>query len=193
MPQPKQSSRSTSSRTRKPAAASAKPAAKRTTTKRTTAKTTRSEAAVHKNLSSLRDELRRGVVLTSDGVKAAMDDAVKRGKLTRKDATELSRQLLASGRKQADGFRSDLEQFLGKGRSQAAKSGDRVLREVDRARRRVGVGSSFPISRYDELNAPQIQGRLTDLTKPQLRKVRDYERRHSNRKSVLGAIDKKLG
>jgi polyhydroxyalkanoate synthesis regulator phasin len=197
MPQPKKSSRSTSSRARKPAAAAAKPAARRTTAKpaakRTTAKTTRSEAAMHKNLSSLRDELRRGVVLTSDGVKAAMDDAVKRGKLTRKDATELSRQLLATGRKQADGFRSDLEHLLGKGRSQAAKSGDRVLREVDRARRRVGVGSSFPISRYDELNAPQVQSRLTDLTKPQLRKVRDYERRHGNRKSVLGAIDKKLG
>jgi hypothetical protein len=30
------------------------------------------------------------------------------------------------------------------------------------------------------------------LTPPQLRKVRDYERRHGNRKSVLGAIEKLL-
>jgi polyhydroxyalkanoate synthesis regulator phasin len=193
MPQPKKSS---SSR------AAAKPAATRTTTKRTTtARTTakrttatpaRSEAAVQKNLSSLRDQLRKGVVLTTDGVKAAMDDAVKRGKLTRKDATELSRHLLASGRTQADSFRSDLEQVLGKGRSQAAKSSDRVLREVDRARRRVGVGASFPISLYDDLTAPQVQSRLKDLSKPELRKVRDYERKHSNRKSVLGAIEKQL-
>jgi polyhydroxyalkanoate synthesis regulator phasin len=143
---------------------------------------------VHKNLSSLRDQLRRGVVLTSDGVKTAMDDAVKRGKLTRKDATELSRHLLSSGRTQADTFRADLEQVLGKGRSRA----DRVLREVDRARRRVGVGSSFPITAYDDLNATQVQSRLKDLSKPELRKVRDYERKHGNRKSVLGAIEKKL-
>ncbi|HEY7623283.1 MAG TPA: hypothetical protein VH834_26150 [Solirubrobacteraceae bacterium] len=177
MPQPKKSSRSRTA---------AKPAAKRTTTKRTT---TRSDEAVLANLSALRDHLRRGVVLTTDGVKAAMDDAVKRGKLTRKDATELSRHLLASGRTQADGFRSDLEQVLGKGRSQA----DRVLREVDRARRRVGVGSSFPITGYDDLNATQVQSRLKDLSNPELRKVRDYERRHGNRKSVLGAIEKKLG
>jgi hypothetical protein len=198
MPQPKSSrsssSRSSASRARKPAAAS-KPAAKRTTAKRSTTKSTaaRSEAAVHANLTALRDHLRKGVVLTTDGVKAAMDDAVKRGRLTRKDANELSRHLLASGRTQADGFRADLEQLLGRGRGAAAKSGDRVLREVDRARRRVGVGASFPISLYDDLNASQVQARLGDLTKPQLRKVRDYERRHGNRKSVLGAIEKKLG
>ena len=72
------------------------------------------------------------------------------------------------------------------------QSSDRVLREVDRARRRVGVGSSFPITLYDELTAAQIQGRLKDLTPAQLRKVRDYETRHDARKSVLGAIEKKL-
>jgi polyhydroxyalkanoate synthesis regulator phasin len=203
MPEPKKSSRSsssraTSSRARKPAAAgakrtTAKPAATRTTAKRATAKPAKSDAAVQANLTALRDQLRKGVVLTTDGIKAAMDDAVKRGKLTRKDATELSRHLLASGRTQADSFRSDLEQVIGKGRSQAARSSDRVLREVDRARRRVGVGSSFPITLYDELNATQVQSRLKDLSKPELRKVRDYERRHGNRKSVLGAIEKKLG
>ena len=68
-----------------------------------------------------------------------------------------------------------------------------MLREVDRARRRVGVGSSFPITLYDELTAAQIQTRLKDLTPAQLRKVRDYETRNDARKSVLGAIEKKLG
>ena len=60
-----------------------------------------------------------------------------------------------------------------------------MLQEVDRARRRVGVGPSFPISRYDDLNAAQVASRLKDLTPAQLRKVRDYERRNENRKSVL--------
>jgi hypothetical protein len=85
-------------------------------------------------LSALRDTLRKGVVLTADGVKTTLDDAVKRGRITRKDATELSQSLLAAGRSQADGFRSDLEQLLGRGRDRAAHSGDRVLQEVDRAR-----------------------------------------------------------
>ena len=210
MPQPK-SPRSSSSRARKPAAKSAaskpaakrsaakKPAAKRATTSR--ASTTRTAAtsasasredAVRANLTALRDTLRKGVVLTAEGVKATLDDAVKRGRITRKDATELSQSLLSAGRSQAEGFRSDLEQLLGHGRSRAALSSDRVLQEVDRARRRVGVGPSFPITLYDELNASQIVSRLKDLTPAQLRKVRDHEKRHDNRKSVLTAIEKQL-
>jgi polyhydroxyalkanoate synthesis regulator phasin len=177
--------------TRKPAAkrAAAKPAA---AAPAAAAKAGGIEEAVLANLTALRDTLRKGVVLTTDGVKATLDDAVKRGRITRKDATELSQSLLASGRSQADGFRSDLEQLLGRGRSQALQSSDRVLREVDRARRRVGVGSTFPITLYDELTASQIQSRLNDLTPAQLRKVRDYETRNDGRKSVLGAIEKKL-
>ena len=210
MPQPK-SPRSSSSRARKPAAKSAasKPAAKRSAAKKPAAKrattsqasTTRTAAtsasasredAVRANLTALRDTLRKGVVLTAEGVKATLDDAVKRGRITRKDATELSQSLLSAGRSQAEGFRSDLEQLLGHGRSRAALSSDRVLQEVDRARRRVGVGPSFPITLYDELNAPQIVSRLKDLTPAQLRKVRDHEKRHDNRKSVLSAIEKQL-
>jgi polyhydroxyalkanoate synthesis regulator phasin len=211
MPQPKSSrsssSRASSRRTGKPAAAG-KPAAKRSTASKPAAKRTAAskpaakraapakaggvEEAVHANLVALRDTLRKGVVLTAEGVKGTLDDAVKRGRITRKDATELSQSLLSAGRSQADGFRSDLEQLLGRGRSQALQSGDRVLREVDRARRRAGVGSTLPIARYDELTAPQIQSRLKDLTPAQLRKVRDYEKRHDARKSVLGAIEKKL-
>jgi hypothetical protein len=179
----------------KPAAKSAagKPAAKRSAAKKPAAKPAPArEEAVRANLTALRDTLRKGVVLTADGVKVTLDDAVKRGRLTRKDATELSQSLLSAGRSQADGFRSDLEQLLGRGRDRAAHSSDRVLKEVDRARRRVGVGPSFPITLYDELSAPQVVSRLKDLTPAQLRKVRDHEKRHDNRKSVLSAIEKKL-
>ena len=201
MPQPK-SPRSSSSRTSKPAAkrsAARKPTAKRATTSRastprraaTSAPASR-EDAVRANLTALRDTLRKGVVLTAEGVKATLDDAVKRGRITRKDATELSHSLLSAGRSQAEGFRSDLEQLLGHGRDRAALSSDRVLQEVDRARRRVGVGPSFPITLYDELNASQIVSRLKDLTPAQLRKVRDHEKRNDNRKSVLSAIEKRL-
>src|SRR6185295_18027668 len=170
MPQPKSSS--SSNRARKPAAK--KPAAK--TARAAPAKAPASaEEAVRANLGALRDTLRKGVVLTAEGVKATLDDAVKRGRITRKDATELSQSLLSAGRSQADGFRSDLEQLLGRGRDRAALSSDRVLQEVDRARRRVGVGPSFPITLYDELNASQVVSRLKDLTPAQLRKVRDHE------------------
>jgi hypothetical protein len=51
----------------------------------------------------------------------------------------------------------------------------------------------FPILGYDDLTAAQITVRLGDLTPAELRKVRDYERRHDARKSVLAAVERKLG
>ncbi len=98
---------------------------------------------------------------------------------------------------------SDLEGLLGRGRDeiedatdrarrQALKQADPVLVQADRARRAAGLGQSFPISGYDELTAAQVQARLDSLSPAELRKVRDYERRNANRKTVLNAISGQL-
>ena len=77
-------------------------------------------------------------------------------------------------------------------RKRTQQATDRVTREVDRARRAAGLGSAFPITGYDELAAAQITSRLDGLTPAELRQVRDYERRHGNRKTVLSAVERKL-
>jgi polyhydroxyalkanoate synthesis regulator phasin len=128
------------------------------------------------------------VVLTRERVQEAFDEAVERGRLTRQDATELVAELLSRGRRQTDDLLTELEQLATR-----TGPGERVLRELDRARRATGLGSSFPISGYDDLTAAQVQTRLGELAPPELRKVRDYERRNANRKSVLQAIQQKLG
>jgi hypothetical protein len=105
------------------------------------------------------------------------------------------------GREQTDQLLSDVERLLGRGRQQLGSANIRArrnesldlpLRSADRARRTVSAGSSFPILGYDELTAAQVQSRLDGLSGAELRKVRDYERRHANRKSVLAAIDRSL-
>ncbi|HWF56329.1 MAG TPA: hypothetical protein VG223_16945 [Solirubrobacteraceae bacterium] len=135
------------------------------------------------------------VVLTRERIQATLDEAAERGRVTRTDANELVAELVRRGRQQSD----DLEGLMGRGREQlesatkrALEPVDRIVRGADRARRSAGVGASFPIGGYDELTAAQVMKRLPGLTPPQLRKVRDYERRHGNRKSVLGAIEKLL-
>ena len=45
---------------------------------------------------------------------------------------------------------------------------------------------------YDDLTAAEITKRLRDLSPAELRKVRDRERRGAARKSVLGAVEKRL-
>ena len=208
MPQPKK----TSASARKPAAAkkpaASKPKAKSAATKPKAAAKPKAvkakaatkpkaaaAAAVHStdelaaNLGMLRERLVSSLTLTSDRLQETVDDAVRRGRMTRKDAEELLSTLVTAGRAQTEALLAYVEQLLGRG------AGDAVLRTVDRARRHIGagVGGNFPILGYDDLTAAQITKRLTDLTPAQLRKVRDYERRHDGRKSVLNAIERKLG
>jgi polyhydroxyalkanoate synthesis regulator phasin len=172
-------------------------ATKRSTSKRTTTKRAapkpRPKAAPPADdslarLNHLRDSLTKGVMLTGDRIQEVVDDAVKRGRMTRSDAEDLVQRLIALGRKQTEDLIGDIEQLLGRG---ASTGGDRVLRQVDKARRAVGIGS-FPILGYDDLSAAQVSDRLTDLTPAQLRKVRDHEKRNANRKSVLQAVERKL-
>src|SRR3954452_19532119 len=129
---------------------------------------------------------REVVVLTRDRVQEALDDAVARGRMTRTDATELVAALFERGRSQTDDLISQLEAVV-------TGTPTRIVREVDRARRATGIGSNFPVSGYDDLTAAEVGERLNDLSAAELRKVRDYERRNANRKSVLQNIERKLG
>jgi polyhydroxyalkanoate synthesis regulator phasin len=142
------------------------------------------------------------VVLTRERIQETLDEAAERGRLTRTDANELVATLVQRGRQQTDELLSDLERLLGRGRQQldvATRKArlneplERLVRGAERARRSVGGKSSFPIGAYDELTAGQVQDRLGGLGPGELRKVREYERRHANRKSVLTAIEKLLG
>jgi hypothetical protein len=146
-------------------------------------------------------------MLTRDRIEETMDDAVRRGWMTRDAAQDLIAGLVERGRRQTTDVLGDLEQLLGRGSgdvaararkqvedatSRARDAGDQVLAQADRARRVAGVGPSFPVIGYDDLTASQIQKRLDTLTPAELRKIRDYERRNANRKSVLNAVESKL-
>ena len=152
-------------------------------------------------LVAIRELLTRSVMLPSDRLRETLDDAVKRGRITRDDAEDLIDRLVALGREQTDDALDRLESFAGAPRSVSDRARgairrppgtDRVLREVDRVRRTAGLGSSFPVSGYEDLTAAQVVARLDELDPPELRKVRDHERRNANRKSVLAAIEKRL-
>jgi polyhydroxyalkanoate synthesis regulator phasin len=176
------------------------------------------EDVVRANLKAFRDALASSVsqlnlmMVSRDRIQDVLDDAVRRGRVTRDDANEMVSDLVRRGRRQTDDLMKDLEQLLGRSREQIedatgdarkqARKGatrarrqpsvDRVLREVDRGRRAAGLPPSFPILGYDDLSAAQVADRLADLSPAELRKVRDYERRNANRKSVLSAIEKAL-
>jgi hypothetical protein len=158
---------------------------KKTSSARSRGGSATKDAGVRDQLSRYLDP-REVVVLTRDRVQEAVDDAVERGRMTRNDATALVAALFERGRTQTDELIAQLEGIV-------TGTPTRIVREVDRARRATGIGSNFPVSGYDDLTAAEVGDRLGDLSAPELRKVRDYERRNANRKSVLQAIERKLG
>ena len=112
---------------------------------------------------TIRDLLAGGVVLTAQRLQEAVDEAVTRGRITRRDAEDLATSLLAAGRQQT----SDLL-------------------------RAAGMSTAFPIVDYDQLTAAQVVARLPELSSAELRKVRDYEAANSDRVTVIKAVEKAL-
>jgi len=131
------------------------------------------------------------VLLTRRHIEEVVEDAVRRGRMTRDDAQQLMQSLLQRGAKQTDDFLTDLERLLGRGRlvDQGGPDSRRQTGGRTRSRR---PASSLPIPNYDDLSAAGVLEQLGGLTPAQLRKLRDYERRHANRKTVLDAIERKI-
>jgi polyhydroxyalkanoate synthesis regulator phasin len=144
------------------------------------------EEQLRQRLESLRDL----AMLPAKLIQEALDDAVARGRMTREDATELAATLLDTGRKQTRELLDELEGSLRGGPGEDIR--ERILAELQRVRRALGLGPMFPITGYDDLTAPEVIERLDQLTAPQLRKVRDHETRHRKRKTVLAAIAEQL-
>jgi hypothetical protein len=154
---------------------------------------------VAKNVTAVRDAVMRSVksilapvnavFITRKHLEEVIDDAVRRGRMTRDDAQQMLQTLLQRSARQTDDFLSDLERLLGRGRALEPRSGQTSGKRKQRPRR---ASSSLPIASYDELSAAAVQDQLDGLTPAELRRLRDYERRNANRKTVLDAIGRKL-
>jgi polyhydroxyalkanoate synthesis regulator phasin len=131
------------------------------------------------SISAMRELLVSSVTLTTDRLQDAVEDAVRRGRMTRHDAEELLATLITTGRQQTEALLADLERLVGRRVKTDAASAPRSR-------------SAFPIPGYDDLTAAEVNKRLKDLTPAQLRKVRDRERHGAARKSVLAAVERRL-
>jgi polyhydroxyalkanoate synthesis regulator phasin len=94
------------------------------------------------------------VVIPIEWLRDTLDAAVRRGRMTRDDATELLAELLRG--------------------------------------RRAEEQDALPIGGYDDLTAAEVITRVKGLDADEARRVRDYERRNANRKTVLSALEQRL-
>jgi polyhydroxyalkanoate synthesis regulator phasin len=180
-------------------------ASKETQSKAASEQSSRAEQSVQ----AFREALEKTVTISRDRLQEVLDDAVRRGRMTRGDADEMISRLVTRGRDQADDLISQLERLLAqareapgrarqhvgnrteKARKRAIKAADKPLAGADRVRRAARI-PGFPITAYDDLSVRQIDRRLQELSRAELRRVRDYERRNKSRKGVLRSVDRRL-
>jgi polyhydroxyalkanoate synthesis regulator phasin len=161
------------------------------------------------SVQAFRDALEKSVTISRERLQEVLDDAVRRGRMTRGDAEEMVGRLATKGREQAEDLLSQLERILSQvrevpdrarqevgGRAKVARKRavgavDKPLAGADRVRRAARV-PGFPITAYDQLTVHQIDRRLKGLSPADLRKVRDYERKNKARKGLLRSLDRKL-
>ena len=190
--------------------------AKRSTTKRSTSSSSGAASAgrADKSVEAFRDALEHSVTLSRERLQDVVDDAVKRGRMTRDDANELVSSLLTRSRRYSDELVKQLERLLDQAQREvesrtaparrrataearraaraARDAADAPLAQADRLRRRSGVTAGGPITAYDQLTATQVKSRLSDLSPAELRQVRARERRGKARKGLLSDIDRRL-
>lgn len=123
------------------------------------------------------------VLVSRKTIDDLFDDAVRRGRMTRTDAQEMVQSIVSRGARATDDFLEDVERMLGT-HIETAEPVDETGDGRD--------GQNLPIDGYDELSAAKVQEQLEGLTPAELRKLRDYEQRHANRKTVLDRIERRL-
>jgi hypothetical protein len=115
------------------------------------------------------------LVISRARLQEVVDEAVERGRITRGDAADLVADLIARGRSQADELLTELSRA-----------------PIEAARRVAGLGPEFPIAGYDDLTAAEVVAKLDGMRDADLRKILAYEKANANRKTVLGAVERKL-
>ena len=117
-------------------AASSRASSTRTTTSRSTSRA--SAGRSDKSVQAFRDALERSrtalesnVTMPRERVQEVVDDAVKRGRMTRDDANELVSNLVSRSRKATDDLMRDLEKLLEQARKEVEARTTKARKEIE--------------------------------------------------------------
>src|SRR5215208_1187501 len=79
---------------------------------------------------------------------------------------------------------------------EATERTEEVLRQTEKATReaelRTAVMGALGTANYDELSVAEVSRRIEGLSTEQLKKVREFEKNHKNRETLIEQIDRKI-
>lgn len=75
---------------------------------------------------------------------------------------------------------------------EGSRRGAQHVSNTEEAKRARSEAQAPPIEGYDDLNVGEARERLQDLSDEEVRQVRDYEKQHKNRKTLVRAFERRL-
>ena len=74
---------------------------------------------------------------------------------------------------------------------EGTKQGRQHVANTEKARQAREV-SQAPLEGYDDLSVDEVETKVKGLSREEIREVRDYEKRHKNRKTLIESLDRKV-
>jgi ferritin-like metal-binding protein YciE len=149
----------------------------------------RAHDQLREQVTVLANAMVRSLVAGDSSFDASRTGAAQALRSARDEAADEVEELRDDARKAARRTRSTARRTTTKARSTARSTARSAERSPSRATSSSSGNGSEPIKGYDDLNANEVNSRLSDLTPAQRRKVEAYERQHDQRTTVLDRIE----
>ena len=78
-----------------------------------------------------------------------------------------------------------------KRKREGSKQGQQYVANTEKARQ-ARKGSQAPLKNYDGLSVDDVKTKIKGLSREEIREVRDYEKRHKNRKTLVESLERKV-
>jgi hypothetical protein len=75
---------------------------------------------------------------------------------------------------------------------ESSKEGEQYVANTEEAKKARKESRSLPLKNYDNLNAEEVEKKIKGLSQKEIRELRDYEKDHKNRKTLMESLDRKL-
>jgi hypothetical protein len=74
---------------------------------------------------------------------------------------------------------------------EGSRKGEQYVANTEQARQARKGLQAPPLKNYDDLSAEDIERKARGLSEEEIRQVRDYEKRHKDRKTLIETLDRK--
>lgn len=121
--------------------------------------------------------------------KGGFETLSKEGDVRAREGNETKRYLP----KEAWEKRSDEEKEATERRKrEGSKAGEQHVGNTDAAKNARGDSKAPPLRNYDDLTVEEIEKKIQGLSKAEIGDLRDYEKKHENRKTLLETLNRRL-